>query len=229
MVADFVLSSFNDPESRPIAQFTAVTGLFLLLEFLYAILADSLSLLTDAGHMLCDMLALIIGLIVIYIKKVNKNNNNKSWVIENIESLSGLGNGLFLQSLAISIFAKSIRRFMGPQPDMVLEPIHEDEIPLTKYNSEMIIVSFGGLILNLIGLYLFNDDEEAEEKNQNKYALYLHVLADTLGSVGALVAAFFVRSFRWYVADTICAFFTASTIFISVIPLLKISYTNLRN
>lgn len=168
-ILHFVESSFTDPESRPIAQFTVVTLLFLLLEFLYAILAHSLSLLTDAGHMLCDMTALIVGLIVIYVKKVNQHKQNKSWFIENIESLSGFANGLFLQSLAVSIFVKSIRRFMeqsAADGEQHLWSDSNSELPpLEKYNFEMIVVSIGGLILNLIGLHLFNEDEDAEQKN----------------------------------------------------------------
>lgn len=47
----------------------------------------------------------------------------------------------------------------------VMQQGHNDYDPLSQYNSEMIVVSIGGLILNLTGLYLFHDDEDAESKN----------------------------------------------------------------
>lgn len=229
-IFDCCLSSFNNKESQTIAQFTVVTLFFLLLEFVYAILADSLTLMIDADHRLCDMTGLVISLVVIYVKKINQHRKNKGWIIKNIESLSGMGSGLLLQSMALGIFFKSILRLMKPATanGIQLQVEDEESFKLTIYNKEMIIVSFGGLVLNLLGLYLFKEDEDIEAKNQNHYALYLHILADTLGSVGALLAAFCVKTFELYIADTICAFLTAITIFISVIPLLKISYENLR-
>ena len=68
---DFIQSSYNHPESRPIVKFIIVMCLYLFLEVLYSILADSMSLMTDAVHMLCDMTAMIIGLVVVYVKKIH--------------------------------------------------------------------------------------------------------------------------------------------------------------
>jgi len=55
----------------------------------------------------------------------------------------------------------------------------------------MILVSIGGLIVNLIGLVFFHENEE---QNENIYGLFLHVLADTLGSVGVLVSCYLVTN-----------------------------------
>ena len=68
-----------------------------------------------------------------------------------------------------------------------------NENPLVKYNNEMIIVSIGGLLLNIVGLFLFQQEEQ--EKNANIYAQFLHVLADTLGSIGVIAAAFLIRNY----------------------------------
>ena len=88
----------------------------------------------------------------------------------------------------------------------------------------MIVVSVGGLIINLVGLVFFHEDEE-EEANENIYGLFLHVLADTLGSVGVLVSCFLIKTYgdSWQIADPICALIVSIMIFVSVLPLIKMS------
>lgn len=51
--------------------------------------------------------------------------------------------------------------------------------------------------------------------------MFLHVLADTLGSVGVIVSSLLIENFGWNVADPICSLFIATMILLSVIPLLK--------
>ena len=49
----------------------------------------------------------------------------------------------------------------------------------------------------------------------------MHVLADTLGSVGVIISSFLIQQFGWFIADPLCSMFIAIMIFLSVIPLLK--------
>ena len=51
--------------------------------------------------------------------------------------------------------------------------------------------------------------------------VYLHVLADTLGSVGVIISSFLLQQFGWYIADPVCSMCISAMIFLSVIPLLK--------
>jgi len=51
--------------------------------------------------------------------------------------------------------------------------------------------------------------------------VFLHVLADTLGSVGVIISTVLIRQFGWLIADPICSLFIAVLIFLSVIPLIK--------
>lgn len=57
--------------------------------------------------------------------------------------------------------------------------------------------------------------------NANMRGVFLHVLADTLGSVGVIISTVLIRQFGWLIADPICSLFIASLIFLSVLPLLK--------
>ncbi|XP_053557327.1 proton-coupled zinc antiporter SLC30A5 [Bombina bombina] len=57
--------------------------------------------------------------------------------------------------------------------------------------------------------------------NANMRGVFLHVLADTLGSVGVIVSTILIRQFGWLIADPLCSLFISVLIFGSVIPLLK--------
>jgi zinc transporter 5/7 len=57
--------------------------------------------------------------------------------------------------------------------------------------------------------------------NDNMHGVFLHVLADTLGSVGVIVSSLLIQQFGWYVADPLCSLCIAVLILLSVMPLLK--------
>jgi zinc transporter 5/7 len=61
----------------------------------------------------------------------------------------------------------------------------------------------------------------SDAENDNMRAVFLHVLADTLGSVGVIISSFLIQQFGWYIADPLCSLCIAIMIFLSVIPLLK--------
>ena len=77
-----------------------------------------------------------------------------------------------------------------------------------------------GLIINLIGLAFFHEDENDGPQNDNITGLFLHVLADTLGSVGVLVSCYLIKNYDMEIADPICALVVSVMIFVSVMPLL---------
>lgn len=71
-----------------------------------------------------------------------------------------------------------------------------------------------------------HEKEVVARQNANVFfsflpGVYLHVLADTLGSVGVIISTILIRQFGWLIADPICSLFIATLIFLSVIPLLK--------
>jgi len=51
--------------------------------------------------------------------------------------------------------------------------------------------------------------------------VFLHVVADTLGSVGVIVSSILIERFGLFIADPVCSLFIATMIFLSVLPLLK--------
>jgi solute carrier family 30 (zinc transporter), member 5/7 len=63
--------------------------------------------------------------------------------------------------------------------------------------------------------------KEEHHVNENIYGVFLHILADTLGSVGVIISSICVKYFGYLKADPICSFVIAILIFLSIIPLLK--------
>ena len=66
---EFITFVIEDASSRKIFQFLVLTLSYMVLELVYGHLSGSLSLMSDGVHMLCDSMALIIGLVVSYISK----------------------------------------------------------------------------------------------------------------------------------------------------------------
>ena len=58
-------------------------------------------------------------------------------------------------------------------------------------------------------------------RNFSISGVFLHVLADTLGSVGVIISSILIENFGWNISDPICSIFIASMILLSVLPLLK--------
>jgi len=59
--------------------------------------------------------------------------------------------------------------------------------------------------------------------NENLYGVFLHILADLLGSVGVIASSILIMMFDWYIADAICSAVTSLLILLSIVPLLKSS------
>jgi len=65
--------------------------------------------------------------------------------------------------------------------------------------------------------------DHADGPNENLYGVFLHILADLLGSVGVIASSILIMLFGWYITDAICSAITSVLILVSVIPLLKSS------
>ena len=97
---------------------------------------------------------------------------------------------------------------------------------MEEYEKEMFVVSIGGLIVNIMGLFFLSEDDD-QQSSLNIKGLFLHVLADTFRSIGVLLNCFLVRNYGITMADPLCAMFVSVMIFISVLPLLKASCVSL--
>jgi solute carrier family 30 (zinc transporter), member 5/7 len=106
------------------------------------------------------------------------------------------------------------------------------------------LVSIAGLGVNLIGLFFFHDHSghdhsghdhsghshshhDHDHENENLYGVFLHILADCLGSVGVIVSSMLVKYYGLYIADPICSFIISLMILASSVPFIQTTASTL--
>ncbi|XP_076921779.1 uncharacterized protein LOC143583324 [Bidens hawaiensis] len=321
----------SERKSRKIALFLLINTGYMVVEFVAGFMNNSLGLISDACHMLFDCAALAIGLYASYIARLPANSRY-NYGCGRFEVLSGYVNAVFLVLVGALIVLESLERILEPQ-----------EIS----TSSLLMVSIGGLAVNMVGLIFFHDehhhahggscshshehnhhhghakhdhehhhgdaqhdhdhnhhhghahqdhdhhhghakhdhehrhgdaqhghdhnhhhghahnthhdhdhhhghthhdhdhhhghthhdhdhhhghthhDHEHEQKHRHRHidhnmeGIFLHVLADTLGSVGVVISTLLIQYKGWLITDPICSIFISILIVSSVIPLLK--------
>ena len=67
----------------------------------------------------------------------------------------------------------------------------------------------------------FHDHAHHHDHDDNMYGVFLHILADTLGSVGVIASCFLIKYYDMLIADPVCSGMISILIIMSLIPLLK--------
>ncbi|CCU74335.1 cation efflux protein/zinc transporter [Blumeria hordei DH14] len=195
----------------------------MLVQAFYGYLTDSLGLLSDSIHMFFDCLALGVGLFAAIASKWPPSQKFP-FGFGKIESLSGFGNGVFLILISIEIMIEAVERIING---------HE-----TQRLGELFAVSFLGLLVNLNLKQPKSIEDSIHDKSDihssshihshshdddNMHGIFLHVLADTMGS-GAVVlstALTYLTGMKGW--DPVASGIIAILIFLSSIPLIKSS------
>jgi cobalt-zinc-cadmium efflux system protein len=162
----------------------SITGSWFLVELIGGLYANSLALLADAAHMLTDLAALGLSLFAMKIS-ARPATDSKTYGYLRAEILAALANGIFLILIAGYIFYESYQRLRDPE-----------EVKSTA----MLVVAATGLLANVVTAGLLY---RSRHENLNLRGAFLHVLGDTLGSVGAIIAGILMMFRQWYLADPI--------------------------
>ncbi|CAI5464862.1 unnamed protein product [Closterium sp. Yama58-4] len=131
----------SDSKSHRIALFLLINAAFMIVEFSVGFLSNSLGLISDACHMLFDCAALAIGLYASYISRLD-SPSMFAYGYGRFEVLSGFVNAVFLVLIATLIVFESIERILDP-PDIS--------------TANLLAVSVGGLVVNMVGLVFFHE------------------------------------------------------------------------
>ena len=180
----------------------AVTAAFMVVEIVGGLLANSLALLADAGHMFTDAGALSLALFAAWFAR-RPAPPEKTYGFLRAEILAALVNGGVLLVLAFLIVRDAIGRFADP-------PEVEPRI--------MMGIAAVGLAVNVFGAVMLH---KGHEESLNVRGAYFHVLGDLLGSVGALTAGAIILATNWYLADPIISIGIALLILIGAWRLLR--------
>ena len=156
-----------EKKTRLVVLLTVIT---MVVEILFGLRTRSMALLADGIHMGSHVLA--IGMSWIAYILVRKAETHKKFTgnPDKILSLSGYSSGIILLIFAVFIMAEAIQRLLAP-PEILY--------------SEAILVAFIGLAVNIISAFILHHKKEHSDNNIR--AAYIHVIADALTSITAIV------------------------------------------
>lgn len=163
-------------------------AVFFVVEAIGGVLTNSLALLSDAGHMLTDVIGLGMALAAIQLATRHARRDDAgqhTFGLYRLEILAAFVNALLLFGVAIYVLVEAARRVTS-DPEVLGVP--------------MLVIATLGLVVNLIAFALLR---EGAKESINVEGAYLEVLADTLGSVGVIVAAILLEVFGWTWVDPV--------------------------
>ena len=162
----------------------ALIGVFMVVEVIGGLVAGSLALLADAGHMLTDFGALALAWLAFRVARWPADRQ-RTYGFDRFQILVAFGNGLALFAIAAWIAVEAAGRLAQPQP---------------VEGGLMFAVAGAGLAVNIVTFLVLHG---ADQTNLNVRGAALHVIGDTLGSVAALVAAAVIITTGWTPIDPI--------------------------
>ncbi len=189
------------PESaRALTWALVLTVVIAVAEMGGGLLSHSLALLADAGHMVTDAGALGLSLFALWIAR-RPPTAEKSFGYYRLEILAALFNGALLIGVTVWIVVAALGR------------LHQ---PLEIRSGLMLAVAVLGLAANVVAVVMLH---RARDENLNTRAAYLHILGDTLGSIGTIVAAGIILATGWRPADPLISIVIAALILVSAVRL----------
>ncbi len=189
-------------DRRALALVFGLTTAFLVAEVVGGLLTGSLALLADAGHMASDSASIGLALFAFWLSQ-RPATPNQSFGYRRAEILAALFNGMTLVAISIWIFVEAYRRFQEP-PEVL--------------GGWMMAVAVLGLLVNLAGATIL---ARSEGESLNLQGALRHVIADVLGSVGAIVASLVIILTGWVYADPLISAIIGVLVLVSSWTLLR--------
>ena len=180
-------------DERRIAIAFFIILVFMIVEAIGGILAGSLALLADAGHMVSDTAALGMSWAAIRVGR-RPADSARSFGYKRIEVLAAFVNGCTLFLIAGWILFEAIRRFSTP--------VH-------VLGGTMLWVAIAGLVANIVAFYVLNG---GNRDNLNMKSAWLHILGDLFGFVVAIIGAGVILWTGWSPIDPILSVVVAVVI-----------------
>jgi cobalt-zinc-cadmium efflux system protein len=196
----------NEPgrevDQRALAAVFVLTTVFMVSEVVGGLLTGSLALLADAGHMISDAFSLGVALFAVWLAE-RPATPNRSFGYKRAEILAALFNGVTLVAISVWIFIEAYRRLWEP-PEIL--------------GGWMLAVAALGLVVNVAAAFILS---RSGGESLNLQGVLRHVVADVLGSVGAIAAALVILTTGWRYADPAISAFIGLLVLASSWKLLR--------
>lgn len=165
---------YSELSGKKILFATLLNGIITIVEIIGGLLSGSLALLSDSLHNLSDTIAIALSY---FTNKISKKSGNerKTFGYKRAEILSAFINSASLLAISILLIIEAIKRFYNPE---------------TINGNMMLIVATVGLFANLIAVILLQKDSKG---NINIKSSYLHLISDTVSSVGVILGGIAIK------------------------------------
>jgi cobalt-zinc-cadmium efflux system protein len=160
---------------------------FLAVEVTVGVTTGSLALISDAAHMLTDVVGIGLALTAVMLAARNKANQSRTFGMYRAEVLAALANAVLLFAVAGYVLYEAIERFTAPP-----------EVP----GLPVVLTAVVGLAINATAFLLLR---EGAKESLNLRGAYLEVLSDLVGSVGVLISGLITLTTGWRYADPVIA------------------------
>jgi len=160
----------------------------MIAEVIGGLLANSLALLSDAGHMLTDILALSLSIVAMRSAQ-RPPTASKTFGFYRLEILAAFFNGMLLFFISFYIFYEAYQRL-----------VHPEEIK----GSLMLVVAAVGLLANGVGIMIL---KKSALRNLNVKSAFFHMVGDTISSGGVIVGGLVILYTGWNPVDSLIGIF----------------------
>lgn len=180
----------------------SITLLMMIAEVIGGLISNSLALLSDAGHMLTDNLALLLSFFAMKFATMPATEK-RTFGFYRLEILAALINGIILVVISLYIIYQAYLRMINPQ---------------RVEGMLMLIVAVIGLVANIIGAVVLMKHSHS---NLNIRGAYLHIVGDAFSSVGVVVGGVIILYTGWYLIDPILSILISFVIIYGAWALVK--------
>jgi cobalt-zinc-cadmium efflux system protein len=179
----------------------AITAIYAGVELAGGIWSDSLALISDAGHMFSDALALAIAAAAAWFaRRPASERHSYGWA--RAEVIGAMLNGLLMLPVIVLLVVEAVQRLIEPRAVMA---------------AGVIVIAFIGLTINAAVAYVLSHSAH----NLNARAALMHVLSDLVSSLAALIAGIVIYLTGWALIDPILSLVIAVLILMSTLRLLR--------
>ena len=193
-----------DTNRRRLTIALALIVAFMVGEVITGILAHSLALLSDSGHMLTDAGAIGLSLFALHLA-ARPSGGNLTFGLKRAEILSAQVNGATLLVLAVLIVYAAIRRLVSPP---------------SVHGWTVLIVALAGIVVNVAATLQL---AKANRENMAIEGSFQHIVTDLYAFIATAIAGGIILAFGFNRADPIASLFVAALMLRAAYRLLKAS------
>jgi cobalt-zinc-cadmium efflux system protein len=192
----------SEADRGPLLVALALIGGLMVAEVVVGLIAGSVALLTDAGHMLTDAGAIVLGLVALRLA-ARPPSGSMTYGLKRVEPLSAAINGAVLAVLALVFVIEAISRLVNP---------HDVEAGL------VLIVALVAIPVNVIAVRSL---ARANRESVNVEGVFQHIVTDLYAFIATAIAAIVILATGFNQADAIAALFVAALMLRASVSLLR--------